>query len=517
MTKLISLMLAAGEDSDAQAAMVSGEQRLGPGEVRRSVGRAIAALESGGVTAGQRLVAIPTHDPNAVFLLAAASAIGAQIVMPYNLRQGALTEWAKIVSWARPHHVVDLRGDRVLLEGLRALGVNVLELRARALADASPLKSDIIVRSPEPVADFLVFFTSGTTGRPKAISIPESLICRRIVRVSERLKFDGAARIFMSGLMNNTTGIIFSFGALLHQATLVFPGGRDVESWPTQVQASAATHLMLRPASMKRFIHGARQTSSDLSSLRVVAYGAAALPRQVLEEGRALMPCEWVQGYGLSETFGPFCWLTEEDHRAGRYQEHVYCVGRPDDTMEVMIDRTGGGTGDVGEIVLRGAASMMRGYYDDSLSTVIPPGECFRTGDLGRLTSDGYLVLKGRRSHTLLSADGHQIYPEEVESVLAGIPGVDDAVLLSLPGANDLGSSPVACIQGEIATRGDAEIRELVTEALAAHLGREKWPDYVFASRLPFPTNGNDKIIKEEVAKLLPQGALIAIAPGTGQ
>ncbi|HEY2978148.1 MAG TPA: fatty acid--CoA ligase family protein, partial [Burkholderiaceae bacterium] len=373
-----------------------------------------------------------------------------------------------------------------------------------------PANWPVLIEAPDPIKNFLVLFTSGTTGTPKAISISESLVCQRIQSVSHQLKFEAGSRIFMSGLLNNTTGVIFSFGALLHDATLVFPGNRNVGDWPAQVSQARATHMMLRPVAMKRFVESAQAAPADLSSLRVVAYGAAAMPRSVLEQGRRLMPCEWVQGYGLSETYGPFCWLNEADHRDERYRRHVYCVGRPDDTLQVALRPHDKANGGIGEVVVRGE-HVMEGYIDFASGNITPPATWLRTGDLGEFTRDGYLQLKGRADNTVMSENGHRIYPEEVEAVLSDVPGVADVVLLGVAGEETLIVKPVACIHGTLTDCEPGYIRDVVATALAQSLSREKWPGWIFASKTPFPKSGNDKVLKAEVARLIGAEALIEV------
>jgi acyl-CoA synthetase (AMP-forming)/AMP-acid ligase II len=356
------------------------------------------------------------------------------------------------------------------------------------------------------VPNFLVLFTSGTTGAPKAISVSEEVVARRVASVSDRLAFGPDSRVLMSGLLNNTTGVIFSFGALRHGAVSVFPDTRDVTTWPSEVARHGITHVMLRPVAMRRFLETAATSPADLSSLRVVAYGAAAMPRAVLDAGRRLLPCDWVQGYGLSETYGPFCWFDEPGHRADRHRRHTYCVGRPDDTLEVRLEPVEGHPDDgTGEVLVRGPA-LMEGYLDVGTGALHPPGEWLRTGDLGRWSPEGDLLLKGRLAGSLLSADGHRIYPEEVEAVLADVPGVDDVVLVGAAGER-----PVACLSGELGRSDDAVVRRAVTEALRAVLSPEKWPDLVSVTSAPFPRSANDKVMRAAVAGGISRARLIEL------
>jgi acyl-CoA synthetase (AMP-forming)/AMP-acid ligase II len=361
-----------------------------------------------------------------------------------------------------------------------------------------------------------VLFSSGTTGSPKAISISEALVATKIASVTERLRFGADSRVFMSGLMNNTTGVIFTFGGLLRGATVVFPDDRDPGNWPGQVAAHRATHIQLRPVALKQFVAAAAasEVDVDLSCLQVLAYGGASVPRAVLEEGRRLIPGDWIQGYGLSETYGPFCWLDEDAHRERRYRADVYCVGQPDDTVEVRLDPVDGHPAGVGEVLVRGA--VMEGYLDVATREVRPPDAWFRTGDLGEWSKHGDLVLKGRITGSLLTENGHRIYPEEIEAVLADLPGADDVVLVGIAEAGAIVEHPVACVCGPISGESPAKIHEIVVGELEQALGREKWPDLVYASTVPFPKSANGKIMRGEVAKLVERDALIKLSSGAG-
>jgi long-subunit acyl-CoA synthetase (AMP-forming) len=164
----------------------------------------------------------------------------------------------------------------------------------------------------------------------------------------------------------------------------------------------------------------------------------------------------------------------------------------------------------VGEVLVRGSG-VMEGYCDVATGRITAPGEWLRTGDLGEITPDGLLVLKGRIDNAVMSRNGHRIYPEEVESVLCDIPGVSDAVLLGVAGEETLVVKPVACIHGELSGQDRARIRQVVSDALARSLSREKWPDWIYASSTPFPKSGNDKVMKAAVARLVADAELIEV------
>lgn len=474
-------------------------------QAAREIARCTRMLRESSLSKGDRVLAIVDHDAWGIFFMAAASALGLRLLMPYNLQAAALPEWRAIAAHAMPDAIVYLKGDAAAAAALSGCGPRVVSLpRPDDRSTDEPAAMD----HPEPVAGFLVLFTSGSTGKPKAISVSEAAVYERVASVSGKLGFAADSRVFMSGLLNNTTGVIFSFGAFMHQATLIVPAGRDPAGWPDEVTRSAATHIMLRPAALRRFLTAAATGSADLSSLQVVAYGASALPQAVLREGRDLIRCDWVQGYGLSETYGPFCWLDEAAHRAGRYRTRDYCVGQPDATMEVRIAPLAGHPAAIGEILVRGSA-IMDGYYDAAADQVTPPGGWLHTGDLGRWGRDGDLLLKGRVNGTLMSENGHRIYPAEVEAVLCDVPGVDEAIVIGIGTGDTLVDLPSAVLCGPLGSRSLRDIRNVVVAHLGRALSREKWPDLLYATPEPFPRGDNDKVRRAEVARQIARDRLI--------
>jgi acyl-coenzyme A synthetase/AMP-(fatty) acid ligase len=513
--KLVGLALSPDAEAD-RVCMVAGDRSLTRRQVRAEVARTQAALLARGLAPGRRVLALLDHGPEAVFFLAAASSLGLHLLMPYGLQAAALPEWLSIADAAEPDVVLHFKRDRTGLDVLRERCAIVVELPFPTDEAPEAPEAEVKVLHPEPVEHFLTLFTSGTTGKPKAISINEAHIVTRIGWVTRTMGYGPTARIFMTGLMNNTTGVINSFGALLHDATVVFPETPDPARWPAQVARDRATHLALRPVALKQFVTAAATGEDDLSCLRVVSYGGAAVPRAVLEQGRALLPCDWIQGYGLTETYGPFCFLAEQGHAEARYLKHVYCIGRPDDSLKVRLEPVAGHPDGVGEILVRGD-SVMEGYVDVATGVIQPVGEWLRTGDLAEWSPDGDLVLKGRLAGVLLSENGHRIYPEEIEAVLADTPGADEVVLVGLPNPNGPHELPVACLCGPVGERGDEELRELVTAALRRALAPEKWPDRIWATPQPFARSANGKIMRGEVAAAVDPARVVLLKGGSDE
>lgn len=451
-----------------------------------------------GVREQQKVLVISDNDESAVIFIVAASILNIKIIMPYNLQNLVFSEWNNLIQSANPDWIIYLKKEENYIHILRAITTKILKVHLSELPNVKNITVPINIDPNKYIRNFLIFFTSGTTAKPKAISLSEDLICRRFLNVSEKLKFRSDSNIFMSGLMNNTTGIIFSLGSLIHGATLFFPYERNFKNWPKQVSEWKITHIMLRPMALKEFIEGAKKSHVDLSCMQVIAYGAAALPKKILEEARKLISCEWIQGYGLSETFGPFCWLTEEDHKSKLYEKYVYCIGKPDNTLQVALYFNQGDKTNIGEIIVKGD-TIMEGYYNTLTGTVTPVEGWFHTGDYAELSPEGYFILKGRINSSVLTKDGHRIYSEEIENIVKNIPGVNDAIFLNFQPANMIECNPVICIFGNFFEKNIEDIREIIFNSIKEQVSIEKWPEYIFLCKNPFPINQNDKIVRNQV------------------
>jgi long-chain acyl-CoA synthetase len=159
--------------------------------------------------------------------------------------------------------------------------------------------------------------------------------------------------------------------------------------------------------------------------------GAAPCPWEVASAWRARTGARIVRGYGSTEMFRPL------SYRADDPADHPECVGRPvpgvairvidDDGLEVRA-------GEEGELLIRTPA-VMDGYLDDPTETaaVLSDG-WFRTGDLARVTADGYVTIVGRKRERI-KRGGYSIFPTEVETVLLTHPAVAEAAVIGVPDA----------------------------------------------------------------------------------
>ncbi len=265
------------------------------------------------------------------------------------------------------------------------------------------------------------------------------------------------------------------------------------------VAAHPRASLFAAPTIVKRLARYARAHAPDFSNLRTVVYGGGPLYYEDLVEASALFGDRFAQIYGQGE-----CPMTITSMRrdaftaavARKDADYLHSVGMPFAFNDVRIRSASGEDllpGEVGEVCVRSPAVCL-GYWNNAEATA----KTFRdgwlyTGDLGRMTADGALVLAGRSKETIISG-GTNIYPIEVENVLLTHPAVVEAAVIGVPDA-EWGEAVVAYVVASGA--GDRLIAEL--DALCIdNMARFKRPKH-YRVVPELPKNNYGKVVKRDL------------------
>src|SRR5205807_1790860 len=231
---------------------------------------------------------------------------------------------------------------------------------------------------------------------------------------------------------------------------------------------------------------------ADFSALKNILYGASPITPELLKRSIEIFGCRFTQVYGLTETTGAVTFLQHEEHVGERF---LSC-GRSGFGHELKVvgaDDREVPYGEIGEIVYRGPATMA-GYWRKERDTeaAIRNG-WFHTGDAGTMDSEGFIYIKDRIKDMIISG-GENIYPAEIESVLAGHPAVADVAVIGVPDET-WGERVKAII---VRKPGAAATGEEIVEWSRAHLAGYKRPSSVdFAEAIP--RNPSGKILKREL------------------
>ena len=304
----------------------------------------------------------------------------------------------------------------------------------RILADASPAPPGVAVE-PDDVA--YLFYTSGTTGRPKGVMLTHRGQMRAalvsafdaLVRPTDRLAL--AMPLYHIGGKNQwLSHSLHGCPIILHKA---FRPHAFVES----MRAHAATVTLLAPTMIGDLLEVGCDRSS-LPALQKFFYSAAPMTEQLLRRAMAAFGPIFAQIYGMTESGGPGCILHAHQHvleGPPKLVRRLRSAGQPMTGCEVRIVARDGricADGEPGEILIRSGA-LMAGYWNNHAATVEAMDDGWlRTGDLGEADDEGFVFVVDRVKDMIVSG-GENIYSREVENALTGHPAVAEAAVVGAP------------------------------------------------------------------------------------
>lgn len=266
----------------------------------------------------------------------------------------------------------------------------------------------------------------------------------------------------------------------------------------TAIQTKKVTRLFMVPTMINRIVNHPDVRRYDLSSLRLIQYGAAPMAPALVEKAIALFGPILVQGYGAGETSSMVTVLTEQDHLDAleNNPKRLASCGRCYAETEVRVVNDSGADvtpGEVGEIIVRGD-DVMVGYWNapELTAEAIVDGY-YRTGDLATVDEEGYIYIVDRKKEMIICG-GFNIYPAEIEQVLFAHPDIYEAAAVGVPD-DDWGEQIKAVVvlkPGRTASAGE------IMDFCATRLPKFKRPRSVdFSDELP--KNPNGKIVRRLV------------------
>ena len=492
----------------------------------RAVARLAHDLRSRGIGKGDRVALAMRNLPEWPVAFFAATTIGA-ICVPLNawwtgpeLAYGLADSGARLLicDAERAERIRTCRSECPALE-------TVLVTRRDNPTDGAPdgeIALETIIGEPadygdlpagslpdatiEPEDDATIFYTSGTTGRPKGALGTHRNLCTNILssaynaacavlRRGEALpEPEPKATLTVIPLFHVTACSAGLMGNIAAGNKMIFMYRWDpVEAFGIiereRVNATGGV-----PTIAWQLLEHPERTNYDLSSIEAIAYGGAPAAPELVRKIREVFGALPGNGWGMTETMA-----TVTGHSSEDYLNRPDSCGPPVAVADLKIMNEDGTAelpvGEIGELYARGPM-VVKGYWGNPEATA----ETFvdgwvRTGDLARLDEEGWCYIADRAKDMIIRG-GENIYSSEVENVLYDHPAVTDAALIGLP-HQQLGEEPAAVVHLAPGMQaGEDELRDWVAQRLA----RFKVPVRIAFSAETLPRNANGKILKKDLA-----------------
>ncbi len=487
-------------------ALVDDGQQITYQELADRVMTYAAALAARGVRRGDRVgVMVPnTADFPAIYY--GALFLGATVVPIHVLLSSDEIAYIVRDSGARvlvvDTEVLTTAAPAAAATGIRmfAVGETARTTADRLIAGSPGRQAEIPAVEPDDVA--VILYTSGTTGAPKGAMLTHAnLLWNAVISARDVVGLSERDRIFGSVPLSHSNGQTVVMNAAICAGAAVVLMRRFDGRQALELIEREQVSVFVGVPTMYTALLAAASSDRRRPQLRLAVSGAAPLPTTLIEQFREVFGTEIFEGYGLTET-SPVATFNQPvfGRRAGSVGHAIWGldveIARPDLEGHIELTRSG----EVGEVVVRGHA-VFAGYLNNPEATAAAINDGWlRTGDLGCKDDEGFLRIVGRKKEMILRG-GYNVYPQEVEEVLARHPGI---ALVAVVGGPDphYGEEVHAFVvlrDGPEPSSG-AEIIEWAKTRLA----RYKYPRRVHV-RNSLPLGPSGKIMKKRLAEELAQ------------
>ncbi len=484
------LVAGAARADDSQPAIVYGGRSLTHPQLVDRVARLSAGLRSIGLGRGDRMVLLMPNAPELVEALWAGF-WGGFVTVPLNWHLHP-DEVAYVVRHCGASAIV-VSPDTVAAVDALPRDVRVLDVGGSYEETLAAAGDPLVDVAPDDPA--WLFYTSGTTGRPKGATLSHrNLIAMTLNYYAEIDRVPPGSTFLHAAPLTHGSGL-YLLPATGHGATNVISTATRFSpaDFLAGIEQHRVTHAtFLAPTMLTRLVDAARAGTHDLSSLGSIVVGGAPLYEEDLRAATDTFGPIVAQIYGQGE-----CPMTITAMPPGAPPQLATSCGRAFPGVEVsVLDADGArlGADATGEVAVRGDV-VMTGYWADPDATARTVVDGWlHTGDVGHLDADGHLFLTDRAKDVIITG-GSNVYPREVEEVLLTHPLVREVAVVGVPDP-EWGESVCAFV-----VAGDGTDAEALVDHCRAHLASFKKPRHVrFVDELP--KNAAGKVLKRELRDL---------------
>ena len=473
-------------------------------QLAQRVRRNAAAQRAAGLSPGDRVAVLDLNHPSCLELTLACAQVGtANVVVNFRL---APPEIVYVVNDAKARvlfvgpefaaAVATLRDQLPSVERVLRIGGADDEYESWLSAQAP----DTCVHPAAPGDCFVQLYTSGTTGFPKGAMLTHRGMMAHARNVSASAGMDASARVQVAMPLFHVGGTSYALMAIHSGAHLFMMRMADPAAALAMLETEKITHTFYVPALMAVMNQVPGAADRDYTALKALSYGASPMPLPVMRAALKLFPGVMQQVYGMTEQCGVVTVLGPADHDDPTVAYRLLSAGKPIPGVEIEIRDPASGnpvaTGEPGEICVR-SEQLMGGYWGQpqASAAALTVDGWLRSGDGGHIDGDGYVYVTDRIKDMIISG-GENIYPAEIERVLAEHPGLRDVSVIGVPHER-WGEVPKAVV---VAAPGATVDTDQLLAWCRQRLASFKCPKSVdVVSELP--RNPTGKVLKKELRK----------------
>jgi acyl-CoA synthetase (AMP-forming)/AMP-acid ligase II len=348
----------------------------------------------------------------------------------------------------------------------------------------------------DPDDDVVQLYTSGTTGLPKGVRLTNRnyLAVFELVATFRGLDYAAGDTVLAAMPFFHVAGVNIALVAMASGARSAIVRDIAPDLILGLIDREKVNHAFLAPAIILMLMQSSNIATADLSSMKVLSYGASPISEDLLAKAKSRFRCDFVQFYGMTETTGAGTFLSGEAHDPTLGKLRSCGIAWPGIEVKI-VDPEGreAPPGEVGEVRIRGPV-VMKGYWkqpDASAASV--RDDWMLTGDAAYMDDDGYVFIYDRVKDLIVTG-GENVYPAEVENALFGHPAIADAAVIGVPDEKWGEAVKAFVVARPGAPRDAADIIAWV-RAQIAHYKAPKSVDFVDA----IPRTVTGKILRRQL------------------